>query len=447
MTDDLQLLRTYAENGSEDAFAAIVQRHLGLVYSAALRQVRDPHLAEEIAQAVFVILARKAGSLRDGTILSGWLFRTTRFAAARAMRGEQRRQHREHEAALMESSASEPAWEEVAPVLDDAIADLAETDRHAILLRFFERKELAEVGAALGSSEEAAKKRVSRAVDKLRAFFTRRGIVLSTTALATALTLNAAQAAPPGLSISVAAAVAANGGTAVATLTLIQATMKAMFQAQLKIAALLTALVLGAAAAGTVLAQQAANPKTTTPASTALFDRTTPLGALRSLARAILEADSRAAMDGIHASTPATTNFVVAFGSAVAAEASFRKQVNARFGKKPVRLVNVNIGQQLLDDPDAIDGTVEYRGTNHAIVRLTAAEGEPLDMVRSGGVWRMGEDELPGADNGVTNTTRFFSDFARKIGEAEKELAEGRYKSFEELTRALQRKVLSVKKP
>src|SRR6185436_10093653 len=138
MTDDLQLLRTYAENGSEDAFATIVQRHLGLVYSAALRQVRDSHLAEEIAQVVFVILARKAGSLRDGTILSGWLFRTTRFAAARAARGEQRRQRREHEAALMESSTSEPAWEEVTPILDDALADLAESDRHAILLRFFE---------------------------------------------------------------------------------------------------------------------------------------------------------------------------------------------------------------------------------------------------------------------------------------------------------------------
>src|SRR5262245_48204416 len=99
MTADLELIRSYATTGSEEAFAEVTRRHLGLVYSAALRQVGDVHLAQEVTQAVFVILARKAGSLRDGTVLAGWLFRTTRFAAARAVRAERRRQRREQEAA------------------------------------------------------------------------------------------------------------------------------------------------------------------------------------------------------------------------------------------------------------------------------------------------------------------------------------------------------------
>ena len=182
MTDDLELLRNYAAQGSDDAFRSVLERHVGLVYWAALRQVRDPHLAQEVTQAVFVVLARKAGSLRTGTVLVGWLFRTTRFVAARALRDEQLRQRREQEAAQMEpcSTAADASWDEIAPALDEALAHLGETDRHAVLLRFFEEKEFKEVGHVLGNSEEGARKRVSRALEKLRGFLVRRGIALST---------------------------------------------------------------------------------------------------------------------------------------------------------------------------------------------------------------------------------------------------------------------------
>src|SRR5262245_17249334 len=141
MSQDIQWLRAYAKEGCEKSFAALVQRHHGLVYSAALRQVGDVTLAQEVTQAVFVILARKAGSLSKSIVLAGWLFRTTRFVAAHAVRDQNRRQHYEKEAAQMNTDAVTPevSWDEIAPVLDDALARLGDTDRHAILLRFFER--------------------------------------------------------------------------------------------------------------------------------------------------------------------------------------------------------------------------------------------------------------------------------------------------------------------
>jgi RNA polymerase sigma factor (sigma-70 family) len=253
MWDDLELLRKYAAEGSDDAFRTILERHIGLVYSAALRQVRDPHLAEEVTQAVFVVLARKAGSLSSGTMLVGWLFRTTRFVAARAVRDRQLRQLREQEAAHMEHCLSAPAndvaWEDVAPALDDAMARLGETDRHAVLLRFFEKKELKEVGRALGSSEDAAKKRVSRALDKLRTFLVRRGIMLSSATLAGALLENSVHAAPTALSASTFATVTAKAGAAT-TIALVQGAIEAMFYAKLKAGALAATLLLAVVGGG-----------------------------------------------------------------------------------------------------------------------------------------------------------------------------------------------------
>src|SRR5271170_1831192 len=170
LNDDLTLLREYARRNSEEAFAALVSRHVNLVYSVAMRQVRDPHLAEEITQAVFIILARKAASLGPKTILPGWLCRTARYASANALTMQRRRQHREQEA-HMQSILNEPEpdnWGQIAPLLDGAMEQLGQKDHNAVVLRFFEGRNFKEVGAALGVSEDAANRRVHRALEKLR---------------------------------------------------------------------------------------------------------------------------------------------------------------------------------------------------------------------------------------------------------------------------------------
>src|SRR4051794_7873921 len=173
MMGDIELLQEYTTKKSEQAFATLVSRHINMVYSVALRYVGNRQHAEEITQAVFIILAKKASGLGKATILSGWLFKTARLTAANYMRAEIKRVRREQEA-CMESNLHESeadVWKQIAPLLDDAVADLGEKDRNAIVLRFVEGKNLKEVGMSMGASEDAAKKRVTRAVEKLRGYF------------------------------------------------------------------------------------------------------------------------------------------------------------------------------------------------------------------------------------------------------------------------------------
>jgi len=240
---DWQLLQQYAENSSETAFRAIVERHLNLVHSAALRQVNDPQLAQEVSQAVFILLARKARTFRSGVVLPGWLFRTTRFVAARALRSEHRRQRRELEAFEMQQLATpDDAWRRLAPVLDEALDRLGEMDRNAVVLRFLKDQGHKEVGMTLGLSEEAAKKRVMRALEKLRAFFARRGLGVSTIVLSSALVTHGAKAAPASLAAAVASGSLAGGTTAITALpAMVRETLSAWRWAKAKLAGALCA--------------------------------------------------------------------------------------------------------------------------------------------------------------------------------------------------------------
>ena len=237
--DDHELLAAYVRTQSEAAFATLVTRHVSLVHSAALRFTGNPHQAEEIAQAVFIILARKATGLGRNVVLSGWLYQTARLTAANFMKGELRRQKREQEA-YMQSTLNEPdsaAWRQIAPLLDEAMGRLGETDRNALVLRYFENKRASEIGAALKLNESAAHMRVNRALEKLRKFFVRRGITLSALAIAGAVSANSVQAAPAGLGQTISAVALTKGATAGgATLTLVKGVLKLMAWTKAKIA-------------------------------------------------------------------------------------------------------------------------------------------------------------------------------------------------------------------
>lgn len=215
---DLQLLARYARQHAEDAFTEIVRRHLNLVFSAALRQVRSPQLAEEVAQSVFIDLARQASRLPSDTILSAWLYQVTRHTAIDVLRREVRRQHREQTASeLTAMNAATSDWTEVQPLLDDAMHVLNDTDRTAILLRYFENKSFVEVGHVLGATEDAARKRVSRAIDQLRECFAKRGVTVAAGGLAAVISANAVQAAPVGLASAISSAAVLAGTTATTT--------------------------------------------------------------------------------------------------------------------------------------------------------------------------------------------------------------------------------------
>jgi RNA polymerase sigma factor (sigma-70 family) len=209
---DADLLQQYADAGSQTAFATLVNRHLDLVYSAARRQVRSSALADEVAQAVFLDLARHASTLKPGQPLVAWLYLVTRRTAIDVVRRETRRQAREQASAEIAAMKSDSAaWSELEPLLDEAMAALDDADRAAVLLRFFENKSLRDVGTTLGTSENAAQKRIARALEQLRQLFVRRGITVAAAGLAGELSAHAIQSAPAGLGSAILSKAASSG--------------------------------------------------------------------------------------------------------------------------------------------------------------------------------------------------------------------------------------------
>jgi RNA polymerase sigma factor (sigma-70 family) len=245
---DSELMRDYAERNSEAAFAELVRRHVNLVYSVSFRVTGNSTDAQDAAQAVFIVLARKAGGLRHRAVLTGWLYETARFTATQLVRNRARRQVREQEAYMqstLNTPASDPLWRQVEPFLEEGMARLREGDRALLALRFFENKTAAETASLLGLNEWTTHKRTTRALEKLRKFFARRGVASTATAIASAISAHSIQAAPEGIGKIITAAAFSKGAVAGATsLSLAKGVLKIMAWSTAKTAGV-SALVLG----------------------------------------------------------------------------------------------------------------------------------------------------------------------------------------------------------
>ncbi len=254
----MQLIERFGRDRAEGAFTELVRRHVGLVYSTALRQVRSPQLAEEIAQSVFVDLAGQALRLTPKTILTAWLYEVTRRSSIDFVRRETRRQAREQIAYQLSTMKVVPAdWSHIEPLLDEAMETLGKNDRTAVLLRYFENKSLREVGATLEMSENAAQKRISRAIGRLHDFFTKRGVKVGASGLAFIISANAIQAVPIGLVITISNT-SLSGTTIAATAIATAAKTIAMTTLQ---KALVTLIVTVAVGTGIYEARQATSAR------------------------------------------------------------------------------------------------------------------------------------------------------------------------------------------
>jgi RNA polymerase sigma factor (sigma-70 family) len=380
--DDHSLLAAYV-NGSDTAFSALVRRHLDLVYSAALRQVRDPHSAADVTSAVFTVLARKAADLRAAVVIPAWLHSTTRFAALKAIRARVRREHYEQEAARMQQTLQndeslprqEEITAEIAPLLDQSLSRLSRKDHEAIILRFFQNKSFPEIASVVGSTEEAVRKRVDRAVQKLREFLGHRALIVTSEDLTGALA-KAVRPSPPSLESTITGTIrpfarTQPGNTAPA---LVCETLQAL-QWHFWKPILATGIILLLASASVVLLLQRQ-----TSASLA-----SPLNTFRLLNRASASGDGARWSTFVHVTTPEEQQVRNLLASNVVAQAEVRRALLQQFGRADYE--RSPFPRRFDDTPESQIATI-VQTTNGDQATLRFQRGSNLKFIRVDGAWK-----------------------------------------------------------
>jgi RNA polymerase sigma factor (sigma-70 family) len=440
-TPDMDLLRDYVRSGSEEAFATIVRRHIALVFSAALRIVRDRDLADDVTQAVFVILSRKARSLSPKIVLPGWLYRTATFAAADALKSKYRRQRREQEAIMINCGPeADLSWEEIAPLLDEAMSRLGEKDRNAILLRYFQNKTLGDVGQALGVSDDTAQKRIARGLQKLRNFLGRRKVSVTAGGLAGLLLVQGASAASVRTAEAICALVTSGSTLSTSTAAIVKGTLTMFTVIKLKNAALIALALLMTGGAATLIAQKSAAPSPSDGAST-------PIEALATLAQAVTTHDRNAFLAVVHAETPPGVALLSTTRDLVDAQARFKQALGERFTPEraatmmaAVNFTAFQFGQNNFSSAQVtVDGD---QATVSIPSRSNPGRSRAHKMVRKNGGWRLDVDAK--GEHATDKTLAIFKDVARAIDRTTEEVRAGKYATIEQAVEALKSGAIAV---
>jgi RNA polymerase sigma factor (sigma-70 family) len=430
---DAELLRDYAATGSEEAFECIVRRHINLVYSTAFRISRDRDMADDVTQAVFLVLSRKARSLSSKSVLPGWLYRTTGFAATDALKSKRRRERRELEAAMIDTVPERDAtWDEVLPFLDAAMAALAASDRNAILLRFFQDKSLKDVGMALGVSDDTAQKRITRGLEKLRRFLSRRRLAVTTGSLTSLLSAHVIEAAPAGSAHAICTIAAGGGSLSVSTAAIVKGTLNMFMTIELKGAALIACTIIIAVGAATLVTR---GDDSAPPAAVAA----TPVQALETLARAVTSHDPGAFRSVVHADTPPGAALVSTTETLVQAQARFRQVLGEKFTpERAVLMDSVNFtafqfGQNnLASAKTTIEGE---RATVQIPSRSNPARTRSHQMIFKNGGWRLDVDSK--TEHATERNIAAFKEVTVAIDRTTEEVRASKYGTAEQAVEAL----------
>ena len=412
---DMDLLRAYADGQNEAAFAELVARHLDWVYSTALRQVGNAVVAQDVTQAVFVILAHKAKALTQGTVLAGWLFRAVRYAVLEAARMEKRRLAREQEAVQMQLTntpdESQMKWERWAPMLDDALASLNARDRDAVLLRYFEKKPFAEVGETLGCDQNAARVRVVRATEKLRRYFVRRGVAVTALAVGSALTTHTVHAAPAVFAqgITVSGNSLGNGASEI-----VHAVLRRIFWRKVQVCAAVALAVCMLSGLAMMTVQQRQKRMMTAASSQTLIS-------IDQIVRAVDQAFTRSEPETfvglIHFRNAAEEQFRPALFDYIRATGRFRSEIRRLIGRESNRVFEALLRETFVPQPAVMPDRIT---ADRATAKLYPWHS--LQLVRVAGEWKWA----------------FFADYPTEAGRDERmKLLQHKTRILDELSSAL----------